>query len=161
MQQKYWNLLVQTRFKVEYVDVYAEKMYGYDKAINIICAIASSTAIAAWSTWTQLAYIWGLIIAVSQLASVIRDIFPFNNRIKVLRELSGKLKGTFCQMEFDWYKVSQGLLLDEEINELLFRYKKQIKDIEVRHLTEEFLPEKQNYKIIAEDKCKDYFTALY
>ena len=49
MQQKYWKYMVQIKAWIFYLDVYTEDSYRWDKIINIVVAIASSSSIAAWA----------------------------------------------------------------------------------------------------------------
>ena len=157
MQEKFWNYLLQVRTNVEYLDVYAEKTYIVDRNLRIICAIASSSAIAAWAVWTELAFLWSGVIVISQVISAIKDVLPFSQRMKMLKELNGAMKSIFQRMEYDWYKVSDGQLTEEEINELLFDYKRAVSEIENKFLSDSILVENNQYTAIAEEKCEKYF----
>ena len=76
MQEKYWRYMVQIKAWIFYLDLYAEDSYKWDKRINIFGAIASSTSIAAWTIWSQLSYVWSVIIAVSQVLTAIKSFMP-------------------------------------------------------------------------------------
>lgn len=161
MQEKYWNYLIQVKTNVEYLDVYAEKTYLIDRNIRIICAVASSSAIAAWAIWTNLAFAWSAVIVASQVLSAVKDILPFSQRMKMLKELNEAMKNIFQRMEFDWYKVSDGQFTETEINEILFYYKREVSDAENKFMSENILVEREQYTLIAEEKCEKYFQTIY
>ena len=121
----------------------------------------SSSAIAAWAVWTELAFLWSGVIVISQVISAIKDVLPFSQRMKMLKELNGAMKSIFQRMEYDWYKVSDGQLTEEEINELLFDYKRAVSEIENKFLSDSILVENNQYTAIAEEKCEKYFKSIY
>ncbi len=45
--------------------------------LGTLKAIASSGGIAAWVIWKEYAFLWAAIIAASQVADALRDVFPF------------------------------------------------------------------------------------
>lgn len=157
MQEKYWNYLVQIKAWIFYLDIYAEKSFKWDRRINILGAIASSSSIAAWAIWKELSYIWALIIALSQVLTAIKDYFPFGRRLKALKPFIDELKILYIRMEYDWFKVSEGELTEKEINQLLFNYKKEFSEIETKYLKEEILVENLDYKELADQKVVKYY----
>ncbi len=157
MQEKYWNYLVQTKASILYLDIYAEKLYTYDRNINVFSAIASSASIAAWAVWTELSFLWGFIIAISQVVTAVKEFFPLAKRLKLLKSFSENMKRIYIRMEYDWFQVAEGELTEREINELLFSYKKDVMDMENKYLKEEILVEKIDYMIEADKKCDYYF----
>ena len=61
MQEKYWKYMVQIKAWIFYLDVYTEDSYRWDRIINIVVAIASSTSIAAWAIWQKYSFVWSII----------------------------------------------------------------------------------------------------
>lgn len=157
MQEKYWNYLVQIKASVYYLDIYAENTYKSERNINVVCAIASSASIAAWATWTELAYVWGFIIAGSQVLTAVKEFFPYAKRLKMLKEFVEEMKIMYVNMEQEWFRVAEGEMTEKEINILLFAYKKKMTELESKHLGEQILVEKKEYAKEADRRCNDYF----
>lgn len=157
MQEKYWNYMVQSKASVYYLDIYAENTYKCERNINIFCAIASSASIAAWATWTELAYVWGFIIAVSQVLTAVKEFFPYAKRLKMLKQFVEEMKIMYINMEQEWFRVAEGELTEGEINTLLFMYKKKVIELESTYLNEQILVEKTEYTKDADKRCCEYF----
>ena len=155
MQKKYWSYLVQIKAWIYYLDIYVEKSFQWDRRIKVF--VASSSSIAAWTIWKEWSYIWGVIIAVSQVLTAIKDYFPFGRRLKILKPFIDELKILYIKIEYDWFKVAEGEVTEKEINQLLFDYKKQFSEIESKYLNEEILIENLEYRNLADQKVTKYF----
>lgn len=158
MQEKYWNYMVQTKSSIFYLDLYAEKTYKLERNINIICAIASSASIAAWAIWTEWAYFWGFIIAISQVLTTVKEFFPYARQLKMLKQIVEEMKFIYISMEQEWFRVAEGDLTEDEINNLLFMYKKKVVELESKYLNENILIENAEYAKDAGKKCDEYFA---
>lgn len=157
MQEKYWKYMVQIKAWIFYLDLYAEASYKWDKWINILGAIASSTSIAAWAIWQQLSFVWSIIIAVSQILTAIKGYLPYNKRLKSLVPLIEDLKFLYNKIEYSWLKVASGELTEEEINDILYKFKNEFTNIENKNLKEETLLENKKFMKIADEKTDLYF----
>lgn len=157
MQEKYWNYMVQTKSSVFYLDIYAEKTYKLERNINTICAIASSASIAAWAIWTEWAYFWGFVIAISQVLTAVKEFFPYARQLKMLKQFVEEMKFIYISMEQEWFRVAEGELTEDEINNLLFMYKKKVVELESKYLNENILIENAEYANDADKKCDEYF----
>lgn len=149
--------MVQIKAWIFYLDLYAEDSYKWDKRINIFGAIASSTSIAAWTIWSQLSYVWSVIIAVSQVLTAIKSFMPYSRRLKILVPFMEDLKFLYNKIEYNWFKVASGELSEDEINELLYAFKDDFASIENKNLKEETLLENNKFKTIADKKTDVYF----
>lgn len=157
MQEKYWKYMVQIKAWIFYLDFYAEDSYKWDKKINILSAIASSTSIAAWAIWQQLSFVWSAIIAISQVLSAIKTFLPYSNRLKVLIPFMEDLKFLYNKIEYNWFKVASGELTEEEINDLLYEFKNEYTNIENKNLKEETLLENVKLKEKSDKETNIYF----
>ena len=152
MQEKYWKYMVQIKAWIFYLDVYTEDSYRWDRIINIVVAIASSTSIAAWAIWQKYSFVWSIIIAISQVLTTIKGFLPYSKRLKMLVPFMEDLKFLYNKIEYNWFKVASGDLSEDEINELLYSFK------ENKNLKEETLLEKDNFRKIADRKNDAYFA---
>ena len=158
MQEKYWKYMVQIKAWIFYLDVYTEDSYRWDRIINIVVAIASSTSIAAWAIWKKYSFVWSIIIAISQVLTTIKGFLPYSKRLKMLVPFMEDLKFLYNKIEYNWFKVASGDLLEDEINELLYSFKDEFANIENKNLKEETLLEKDNFREIADRKNDAYFA---
>ena len=149
--------MVQIKAWIYYLDIYVEKSFLWDRRIKVFGAVASSSSIAAWTIWKEWSYIWGVIIAVSQVLTAIKDYFPFGRRLKILKPFIDELIILYIKIEYDWFKVAEGEVTEKEINQLLFDYKKQFSEIESKYLNEEILIENLEYRNLADQKVTKYF----
>ena len=95
MQQRYWKTMVQIKSSIFYLDLYADKSYKLDKAINIVLAITSSSSIAAWAIWKQYDFVWALLIALSQVITVLKPLMPYEQRLEIVKPYSMSLQSLF------------------------------------------------------------------
>ena len=158
MQEKYWKYMVQIKAWIFYLDVYTEDSYRWDRIINIVVAIASSTSIAAWAIWQKYLFVWSIIIAISQVLTTIKGFLPYSKRLKMLVPFMEDLKFLYNKIEYNWFKVASGDLSEDEINELLYSFKDEFSNIENKNLKEETLLEKDNFRKIADRKNDAYFA---
>lgn len=126
MQEKYWKYMVQIKAWIFYLDVYTEDSYRWDRIINIVVAIASSTSIAAWAIWQKYSFVWSIIIAISQVLTTIKGFLPYSKRLKMLVPFMEDLKFLYNKIEYNWFKVASGDLSEDEINELLYSFKDEL-----------------------------------
>ena len=152
MQEKYWKYMVQIKAWIFYLDVYTEDSYRWDRIINIVVAIASSTSIAAWAIWQKYSFVWSIIIAISQVLTTIKGFLPYSKRLKMLVPFMEDLKFLYNKIEYNWFKVASGDLSEDEINELLYSFKDEFSNIENKNLKEETLLEKDNFRKVPNSK---------
>ena len=157
MQEKYWRYMVQIKAWIFYLDLYEESSYKWNRRINVFSAVVSSTSIAAWAIWQQFSLLWSIIIAISQVLNAIKVYLTYNIRLKLIASFMEDLKYLYNKMEYNWLKVSNGELTEEEINELLYTFKNEYTGIENKNMKEEILLDNENFKKEADQKTDFYF----
>ncbi|MEF1299457.1 hypothetical protein QTO08_27290, partial [Vibrio parahaemolyticus] len=101
------------------------------------------------------------IIALSQVVTAIKPFLPYRKRLKAVSELNNQVQAIFLEAETIWYKVSEGLLTEEEIHEETVRLKGRILSAERASLNGIVLPRKIKLKEAAENAADEYFTENY
>src|SRR3984893_19524878 len=81
-QQLYWAQRGKLKVAACYIRHYRDNLGKRVTALGTVRAIASSGSIAAWALWKEHAFVWGAIIAASQVADALREVFPFNKKHK-------------------------------------------------------------------------------
>jgi hypothetical protein len=127
----------------------------------MFAAIASSSSIGGWVIWKEVGWLWGMIIAVSQVTTAIKNYLPYAKRAELLRTLSISYARLVTRIEGDWFKVNSGSFTDEKINERLLKFKTEQDEIEERLFSKVTLPKKKNLLAEAAEDTKNYFRRHY
>jgi hypothetical protein len=118
VQRRYWQEFVDLKRNAFYIDLYHAKVERVDRTLGMFSAIASSASIGAWAIWRDVAGLWALVIALSQVLSAIKEYLPYKSRLRGLGSLGKDLNALALSAENDWFKVSQGFLTEQQIHEL-------------------------------------------
>ncbi len=161
MQQSYWKTMVQIKSSIFYLDLYADKSYKLDKAINIVLAITSSSSIAAWAIWKQYDFVWALLIALSQVITVLKPLMPYKQRLEIVKPYSMSLQSLFDRANYHWFFVSNGDMTEAEINDLNNELREKFTAFSFQYLQKENLPENDEFKKIADKKTVLYFSETF
>ena len=160
-QARYWSLLVRVRAHLYYFNHYAVHSEWWDKATGIFLAITSSGSIAAWALWREFTFLWPVLIAASQVVSAVKPFLPYKQRQKVVTEMGRKLLPICLAAEKDWFSVAEGILTEEEINDLLAKYRKQSEETEQNTQGDVVLPLKRKLFAEAQSDAGQYFKTNY
>src|SRR5579864_1467025 len=111
----YWNQMVELKVAVEYIRRYRDAMGFRVTCLGTLRAIASSGSIAAWVIWKEYAFVWAVIIALSQLADALKDVFPFSKTHKAASDHAGALASLFLDARMEWETICTGRYTTEQI----------------------------------------------
>ncbi|SDQ81236.1 hypothetical protein [Pseudovibrio sp. Tun.PSC04-5.I4] len=156
-QERYWRELDQLKVHNIYLALYFEKTYYWDLWTKIILAVASSSSIAGWAIWQQFSFVWGLIIATSQVLNAVKPFLPYSKRLKALQSASGELEALFIVMEDRWFEVSQGNMNNQEIHKVTMGFKEKKRQIMQKHMSGLTLPHNKKMMDEAVAKAVEYF----
>lgn len=112
----YFNLYIASDNKIEYWK-------------NIILAVGSSAALGTWAVWQKYPFLWGFIIALTQLIQAISPLLPYKKRMDLLGRLTSELDGLCIQAESDWYRIETGKCPQDEMSQLYIKLKKKKRSI--------------------------------
>ncbi|ACF12793.1 hypothetical protein Ctha_0322 [Chloroherpeton thalassium ATCC 35110] len=161
MQERYWNLFCHLKINSLYTYYYHIETERIDRYLRIFLAITSSASIAAWTIWKEISYIWGGIIAFSQLLNAVKDYLPYQNRMRKLSAFSSDLNTLLLLCERKWYDEASGDMTESEIHQAFMDLKENLKKIDEKYFSESPLP--RNNKIFekAELEAATYFKTFY
>jgi hypothetical protein len=159
-QQLYWNQLIELKVAAAYIRRYRDDLGTWVTALGTLKAIASSGGIAAWVIWKEYAFVWAAIIALSQLADALKDVFPFAKKHKAASEHTITLASIFIDAQLEWESVFSGRYSNEQIANRRHKLMKLQHDAESRNFPNG-LPIKTALFEAAEKEAKDYFAAAY
>lgn len=160
-QARYWKELYQMRVHVNYLELYMEHCEFIDKSINSFLAVTSSSSICGWAIWNKYGFIWGIIIAASQLINAIKQYLPFRVRLKAIANILKELEDLMTFTEMKWFAVSEGKLTDEEINKLQYEVRSKKTKIIQNNLGVNTLPEKTKLFDKAKQLANTYINNFY
>src|ERR1700680_760696 len=81
-QQLYWAQMAELKIASEYIKIYRDYLGKWTTGLGTIKAIASSGGIAGWAIWHEYGFVWGIIIATTQVVDALKDVFPFTKKHK-------------------------------------------------------------------------------
>jgi len=159
-QQLYWNEIVSLKVAGLYICLYRDYLGKWVTALGVIKAIASSLSIAAWAIWQRYAFVWGCIIAVSQVADALKDVFPFAKTHKAAAIHAITLDALFIDAQLEWDNIFSGKYTDEQIRTRLHKLRMLEHEAE-RHHFSEGLVRKESLRDQAEQDAETYFRSTY
>jgi hypothetical protein len=132
-REQYWNELTDLKVNAVYIRRYRDTFGRWVIFLGIVKAVASSAGIAAWVVWKEFAFAWGAIIAASQLADALKDVFPFARKHKAASEYAMRLDNLFIDVQFDWGNIESGRYSSAETMRRLHQLRKLLKEVEQRN----------------------------
>ena len=160
-QERYWNLLVQMKVHGIYLNRYHGETVKIERYLLCFLAICSSSSIGAWAIFKEYAFVWGFIIAVSQVISAIQHHLPYKRRLKALSSWSYDHEKLVIDMEHDWHVVSIGDISDIQIQKKITGFRSQALEREKKHIESDSLPSNERLLTQAESDATKYFMAHY
>ncbi len=114
-QLLYWRHMADLKIDACYVRRYRDHVGKRVAWLSALRAVASSGSIAAWVIWRDHAFWWGMIIALSQLADALKDVFPWAKRHAATSEHAATLASMFIDAQWEWENITSGKFDDNEI----------------------------------------------
>jgi hypothetical protein len=134
MRDKYWAMYCEFVDSKFYYWHYRDCATCKNNIINTFLCIASFSGIASWLIWKQISWVWAIIVGVSQVASAIRGLLPYSNQISSISLFIPEIDLLINEVDHDWYSVDRNKLDDDEINNLIFDYKKRFSLLEHKYI---------------------------
>lgn len=160
-QAQYWVELQSLKAHVYYLELYQIRSENIERGISIVLAIASAGSIGGWAIWKEYAFVWGVLIMLSQVISVVYKFLPFKARIKPLSAAGIELSVLADEAEKGWFDVAQGDLTEREINDKRFAIRKKKSAVMKSAFSGMVLPEKTSLMTKAEAQMRKYFLSHY
>ena len=151
--------MVELKVAVEYMRRYRDHAGKRVRTLATLKAIASSCVIAAWAIWREHAFVWGAIIAASQLADALKEAFPFTKIHRAASEHTISLDSMFIDALLEWENIFSGKYSDEQISNRRHKLMKLQHDAE-RKSFPTGLPVEEKLFAAAQLEAKDYFAAM-
>ncbi|MEW6349057.1 MAG: hypothetical protein AB1646_08335 [Thermodesulfobacteriota bacterium] len=160
-QERYWRELHQIKTHVIYLDEYFLRSEAIDTKVDAVLAVVSSGSIGGWAVWQQYQTLWALIIAASQVVTVLRRFLPYKKRLQMIPGLRRELEELFLFAEKRWYDVSEGILTQQQIHKLQCDIRERKARIQHQYRASTLLPDQADYLSKAKQRAVRYFKDFY
>lgn len=159
-QQLYWNQMVELKIASAYIRLYRDHLATWVSTLGTLKAVASSVGIGAWVIWKQYAFVWAAIIAASQVADALKEVFPFTKKHKAASELTLALTSLFIDAQLEWENIFSGRYTNDEIMNRLHKLRKLQLEAESKSFPDG-LATKTSLFEEAQQNAKQYFATTY
>jgi len=154
-QELYWRQLVELRVAANYVRLYRDDQASWINRVGIFRAIATSSTIAGWVIWKDYAFVWAIVLAISQLADATKDYLPNAKRQRAASELTVLLESLFIDARFEWEAISSGSMTNDDIMAGFRRLARLQLEAEQKHFPDG-LPSNPRMRMLAEQEASTY-----
>lgn len=171
VQRRYWQEFLDFKRDAFYIGFYHANTEKIDRCINVFTAFASSSAVAGWILWRETVTAWGItinfnflwmaVIMLAQVINAVKEYLPYKKRLHSLSTLSNDFNSLVLVMENDWYKVSRGLLTEEEINDLHMETKRKKHEATAKSFPDASLPTKRRLLARADADTQLYVKTYF
>ena len=160
-QELYLSEVLQLMVAREYMRRYRTVLDRRITCFNALRATASSSAIAAWAVWQAYPLIWAGVIAASQVADALKDVFPFTARHKAANDLVTSLDLLLIETLYEAEGVFAGQFTNEEITERRRKLMTSRHAADVKHFPTGNLPERKDLLALADEAGIAYFESIF
>jgi len=107
-QKLYWDQMFELKVAASYIRLYRDSLGPVgDRAWcaqgnRILCRDCGL------GNLKEYAFVWGAIIAASQVADALKDVFPFAKKHKAASELAMTLDNLFIDVQLEWEYIFSG-----------------------------------------------------
>ncbi len=95
-----WPTLWQSKHNAIIMSLLFEKYQVYNRRINLLIVLASSSSVGAWAIWQKFPFLWSIIIIASQVAMIIKPYFPYSKYTRELNTKCSKMEALVMELEF-------------------------------------------------------------
>lgn len=160
-QELFWKEFHLLKVDVIYVQELLLEAEIKERWFKIFIAITSSASIGAWVIWKELAWLWGAIIAGSQVFSAIHPHLPYAERLKTFSLVLRDLEMLFIDAEHKWQSVADGSLSIQKINCERMQLHKKKNEILNKYMPNSIFPANSRITDLAEQEAANYFAYYY
>jgi hypothetical protein len=160
-QHLYFTELFQLKVQCEYIRRYRDILAWRVWVFGLLRAVASSGGIGGWVIWRDLAFVWGAIIATSQVADAVKDQFPFTARYTAATGLLMDLDALFIETLFEWESVFSGKFTTDHISERRRKLMELQHNLQWKHFPTGDLPRRSDLLGLAEEDAIPHLENMF
>ncbi len=153
--------MIEVKSHAVYANEYFVSSDAMDRRITGFLALTSSSSIAGWVVWKDYSFVWGSLIAASQVINALRPVLPYQKRIAPLRALSYAYEDLFLQIEAKWGAIERGEFSEEEIDDILGRFRNDKAKLWRKTIDSIAIPHDEALYRKADQLAEQYFRTHY
>lgn len=159
-QRHYWDTFSNLKRDAIYIGRYQGKIEKVERSINMLSAVAASSAIGGWVIWQHLAFVWAVIVAAAQVLSAVRPQLPYRARLTALTGFAPELDALALAAENDWLKVCRGYATEDETFQLAMTLKRKVQQATQKHFKGSSLPDDRKLLEVADREAQLYMLSF-
>jgi len=160
-QARFWKEFHQLKVQIIFVQELLLQAEQNERIAKMGIAITSSASIGAWVIWKEFAWLWGFIIAGSQVFSAIHPHLPYKERLKIYSSVLRDLERLFIDAEHKWQSVADGSMSIQQINRERMLLHKKKSEILNKYMPNSVFPSNAKITDRAESEAIKYFSYYY
>ena len=161
IRNRYWRMLFHLRYGLDFYTEHLRFCVNFNRYFNMLIALFTATSIASWGIWNTYSKLWGVIVAVGQVAVIVNEFLPYKGRIPQIQELKGVLSKLFDQAENQLLDFQNPDVSDDTINDKITEYLQKWGQAEEKYIKEDSLPEPEWLVKRAQKRMTRYFEFYY
>jgi len=117
MRKSVYKSMLDADMNVRYWKYLTQRYSNRDRNIKIFLAITSSGAVAGWSIWNEIPFLWQILSGISAIIAIVSPILNYQKIIESTSDLSGKWWELLRYYERFWINVKNDQIdnrLEEE-----------------------------------------------
>ena len=124
LRNRIWYGFFNAKTNEIFSSLVAEEYKKYDFYMTIFLVVFTSGTVAAWGIWSVMSLLWGLIIAGTQLAQILKPVLLFPKYAETYNEKYAKFQEIALRYEELWFKSRKNSLRETEIENQFLLIKK-------------------------------------
>lgn len=115
LRDEVWSAMLTADYNAQYWEALYKRYYQRQKWAEIFLAIASSSSVAAWGIWRDVALVWQLLSGISTLIAVTLPILNMKKLIADLADLQSQWVQIHAEYHLLWFDIEHTTVTREPI----------------------------------------------
>lgn len=160
-QNQFWNELVQLKVDICYLNLICRDADNFDFWVKMTLATTSCLSLGFWTQFSEYGFVWGLIIAISQVGSAIQHLLPYERRRNVILNADRDFTELFLDSQKHLENMHDSKISESGIGKKLNDLRAKKADLGNWHFKSIILPEIEKFHKIASRVADDFFRLHY
>lgn len=162
MRDQFFKLYVDIYVAQRYYCRYTQRSVIWNNIITSIGLLTSAATISSWAIWGSLSLVWAVLIASSQVFTVLRPMLKSSARLSAAKYLIPEMTRLLDNLADTWDEMNyvRDFPKDELFN-VIHHYRHLYTEICEKYASSELFPEKVKLHKAAQEDANIYFSVHY
>lgn len=133
VRENYFALLQKIYHAQKYYQHYGERSGRIDAFITAVSILTASGAVAGWWIWEHAPSFWAILIAASQVLSLVQFLLPYSKRKIAANYITADLSQLFIDLNHGWRLLELGHLTEDQTLERIAAAETRLNEIEQKY----------------------------